>query len=263
MLPWATALTGEQRWLALAPSLFLAAGLALTAIAVEEAAASAAAMRELRRAGLGPAQLRLARRFLLSAFATYASHAAAVFAPLLWPQLLESVATFASARPPAPQLSSLSSWVIVLAFVAIVTAAVLAVRDLAVRRQQELGALASLVTVLALVLAPFIFVFLANQPVGRAFPWPVLLAIFPAYHTISAPPRILFSALAAALLPTLTPARTRRCSPSPSDFPAVSSDALRPPAGSGRNVLLVVAALLLALPLAALYLGAPLWELPF
>lgn len=264
LLLWATVLTGESRWIPLAPIAFLVAVALQLAVALDEALASVLAMRELRRAGLDRDQRRVARRWLVTAFSTYAISAGAYLLPLLfWPQLSQHLAelsdlstriTSAAAHPTAPPLSTLSSALALLASVLSLAGVLTFLVELCVYlpRQREVF-VTKLVGIAALFFSPFVFLFLANQPLGRAFPWPVLLALIPARLLIPLLPNLVF-ALLLSRLPTLQPERPRFPDPPPADIPVLTAEDLRPRDAWRRASLRVLFFLAAAAPLSSLYL---------
>ncbi len=262
LLLWATVLTGEPRWISLAPLVFLVAVILQLAVTLDEALASVIAMRELRRAGLDRAQRRVARRYLISAFCTYAASAVAYLLPLvLWSQLSQHVAgrngisALRDLGELAPPLSAFSSALTFLAaaFSLVGLLAMLVEIFLHLPRQRNDIVVTKLLAIAAIFFSPFVFLFLAHQPLGRAFPWPLLLALIPARRLVSLPPRFLFE-LFLGRLTSLEPERPRFPTPPPAAIPILSADELCPGTPWRRASIPILFFIAANVPLSSLYL---------
>lgn len=197
------ALTGSAMWLPFVLVVLLAAAVMQASVALDELAASWIAMRELRQLATDGEQPRAARRYLLAAFSTYASHALALLLPLLlWPRLTTFFGD--GFLRPGQTLTAAASLLATLA--AVTTLAGLVATILLFILPERSGALRSpLRNLLLIAIAPCLLsiplltVLTSVHPASLAMSWALMLAILPAHTLLSIPVNIAASFLVARL----------------------------------------------------------------
>ncbi len=251
MLLFAASLHGDALAMDLARPLIAASVLLRIIVCVDELIASRLALRELRRHGLDAEHLRTSRRYLVAAFSTYAAAAAAYALPLLswgWFERRFADGFLAPGAPLSCTGAAFASAAAVAVLVGLLGSLLLLPSWKPDSRLRK-GVL--IVSALCCLFGPPLLLgHLADQPLGFAEPWAVLLAVIPSFYLSI--PVWLGVAMLVALLPQLE-IPTAPVRPPPT-LRKLSLESLREPPSRLLGNLRSLGMMAMAVPLALIYL---------